>query len=202
MVVAGHVLGARAGYQEAALKLSEAAVEVLLEGAGPLAAMARRPFRKVVYLGTGANEGAARESALKMLEMTAGRVFTLAESFLGLRHGPMSLVDSGTLVVVLFSSDEHVRRYEIDVVRELKRKELGGGFVLAGGGIPSDLRAGQDAAVSVRASGDTAAVALVLTGQLLALFRCLAEGLKPDEPSDSGVITRVVNTFRIYERSQ
>jgi tagatose-6-phosphate ketose/aldose isomerase len=129
-----------------------------------------------------------------MLEMTGGRVHTLAESFLGLRHGPMSLVDSETLVVAFFSSDDHARAYETDLVRELKRKGLGGHFVLAGEDLPADIQT----AVPVRAD----AVTLVLVGQLVALFRCLAEGLKPDAPSDSGVISRVVNTFRIYERTE
>jgi len=43
--------------------------------------------------------GAAREACLKTLEMTGGRIATLAETYLGLRHGPMSFVEPETLVV-------------------------------------------------------------------------------------------------------
>ena len=40
----------------------------------------------------------------------------------------------------------------------------------------------------------------VLVGQLLAFFRCLEEGLRPDAPSKDGVITRVVSDFTIHPR--
>jgi tagatose-6-phosphate ketose/aldose isomerase len=38
----------------------------------------------------------------------------------------------------------------------------------------------------------------VILGQLLALFRCIKEGLQPDSPSTSGVISRVVQGFRLH----
>jgi len=37
-------------------------------------------------------------------------------------------------------------------------------------------------------------------GQLLAFFRCLSAGLRPDSPSDDGVISRVVGDFAIHRR--
>jgi tagatose-6-phosphate ketose/aldose isomerase len=40
----------------------------------------------------------------------------------------------------------------------------------------------------------------VVVGQLLAFFRCLHEGLRPDSPSESGVISRVVAPFRIHTK--
>ena len=55
---------------------------------------------------------AARECALKMLEMTAGRVSTMCESYLGVRHGPMSYIHKDTLVVCFLSSDPMLRAYE------------------------------------------------------------------------------------------
>jgi tagatose-6-phosphate ketose/aldose isomerase len=39
----------------------------------------------------------------------------------------------------------------------------------------------------------------VLVGQLLAFFRCLELGLRPDAPSTGGVITRVVDGFAIHD---
>ena len=41
----------------------------------------------------------------------------------------------------------------------------------------------------------------VLVGQLLAFFRCLSLGLRPDMPSDDGVINRVVEEFALHRRS-
>lgn len=87
-----------------------------------LAKLARKPFRCALFLGSRARFAAAREASLKMLEMTAGRVTTMCETWLGLRHGPMSGVHGDTLVVCFLSSDPGVRAYEVDVLREMESK--------------------------------------------------------------------------------
>jgi tagatose-6-phosphate ketose/aldose isomerase len=158
-----------------------------------------------VYLGSGGRYGAARESALKMLEMTAGRVTTFPETYLGLRHGPMAAVNQEALVVCFLSSDPTIRAYEVDLVRELDRKKLGARKVIVGDEVPADLVGAEDLAVDLpglAAVGDDGAPLLdVLVGQLLAFFRCRAIGLRPDMPSDDGVISRVVEGFAIHRRS-
>lgn len=45
-------------------------------------------FERIVYLGNVALKGVSQESALKMLELTAGQVATMYDSPLGFRHGP------------------------------------------------------------------------------------------------------------------
>jgi len=79
--------------------------QVFDEQADALAAIAGSEFSNVVYLGSGGALGAAHECALKMLEMTGGAVVTVAETYLGLRHGPMSSLDDKTLVVGFLSPD-------------------------------------------------------------------------------------------------
>jgi len=39
----------------------------------------------------------------------------------------------------------------------------------------------------------------VTVGQMLGLFKALDLGLKPDNPSERGIITRVVKGVRIYD---
>jgi hypothetical protein len=39
----------------------------------------------------------------------------------------------------------------------------------------------------------------VIAGQLLALFHSLALGLKPDNPSEAGIIHRVVEGVKVYD---
>jgi tagatose-6-phosphate ketose/aldose isomerase len=75
-------------------------------------------------LGTGALAGAAAESALKVLELTAGRIATFAESYLGVRHGPLSAVNGETLVVAYVSGDARRRGYELDLLAEIGAKRL------------------------------------------------------------------------------
>lgn len=188
-------------YRALCRNLSERA-ERLLETCFPvLACVAERDFGRVLFLGSGSRQGAARESALKMLEMTAGRIIAMSETYLGVRHGPMSLVHSDTLVVCFLSSDPQIRAYESDVIRELSRKQLGLGKLIFGERIPQDLAGAAD--VLVECSGASLddedwPVLDVIVGQVLAFFRCRKEGLQPDSPSSDGVIHRVVQNFTLH----
>jgi len=170
--------------------------------ADALASMADGDFSSVLYLGSGGALGAAHEAALKMLEMTTGAVITRAETYLGLRHGPMSSIDEKTLVVAFLSSDQAVRAYEYDLLRELSRKRLGTTRVLVGTDIAKDMLGPHDLAVELADPADDDAglllLADVVVGQMLAFFRCLKLGQKPDTPSQ-GVLTRVVEHFPIHQ---
>jgi tagatose-6-phosphate ketose/aldose isomerase len=167
-----------------------------------LSRIASTEFRRAVFLGSGTRYSAAREASLKMLEMTSGRVTTISESFLGLRHGPMSFVHEDTLVVCQLSSDPTTRAYELDLLAELDRKKLGLSKVIIGEDVPeSAARAGDEVIQSPglgELGDDDGAIIFVVVAQLLAFFRCLEEGLRPDSPSEGGVISRVVESFPLH----
>ena len=76
-------------------------------------------FNRIVYLGTASLKGVSQESALKMLELTAGKVATMFDTPLGFRHGPKSIIDDRTLTVVYLSDNEYQRQYEIDLIKEM-----------------------------------------------------------------------------------
>lgn len=205
MVIAARFLGMLDGanqYREVAARLSSLARELLLRYTQPLAELARDDIPVAVFLGSGCAYGAARESALKMLEMSGGQVKTLAETFLGLRHGPMALVHSGTYVVCFLSSANPARAYELDLIREMDRKGLDVRKIVVGDEVPEEILQQGDLAVDcpgMRHLGDFNAPSIyVLVGQLLAFFKCMSLGLQPDTPSASGVISRVVEPFPVY----
>jgi len=207
MLLAAHFLGHlndQEGYVALAGQLASTARRFLLEHTEALSRAATTEFRSAVYLGSACRFGSARESALKMLEMTAGHVRTFSETYLGLRHGPMSAVHDDTLVVCFLSSDPLARAYEADVIEELNQKKLGAMRVVVGENIPPDLMRPGDLALEcpgLSAVGDDASPVIdVLAGQWLGFFRCLQEGLNPDAPSNSGAISRVVGSFRIHHR--
>ena len=167
-----------------------------------IAPFARQRFSRMIALGSGPQYGAARESALKMLEMTGGRVATFAESWLGFRHGPMCVLQDDSLLLVFVSGEPTRRAYQLDLLREIRSKGLGGGIIAVGQGIPPELLSDRDLAIDCPGLSDLpdewAAIAGVVVGQLLGLFRCLEEGLQPDEPTLTGVISRVVPEFKLY----
>jgi tagatose-6-phosphate ketose/aldose isomerase len=177
-------------------------VEALFEKFGDaLADWGSREFDAVAYLGSGASLGAAHETALKMLEMSGGQVRVLAESSLGLRHGPMAWLNRPSLLVAFLAGDAQVRAYEIDLLRELSHKHLGVQRIVVGEGLDADVVGAGGLAVDLPGLYALAPVqgALVHTvvGQLLALFHCLAQGQRPDAPSQ-GVLTRVVAPFALH----
>jgi len=182
--------------------LSGIAGRLIEEHLGTFAGIGKEPFKRALFLGSGARLGAAREASLKMLEMTAGRVTTMSETYLGVRHGPMSYVHQDTLVVCYFSSDPTLRLYESDLLREFDQKELGLMKVSVGEDVPTDLVREGDVVIECQGlcqlGDDNAPVIDVIAGQLLAFFRCLEEGLRPDSPSEDGVISRVVQTFALH----
>ncbi len=159
-------------------------------------------FSKACFLGTGSLKGAAIESGLKVLELTSGRVGSLAESFLGLRHGPMSAIDNDTLVIAFFSADETRRQYEMDLIQEICDKRLTSKFLAV------EPKARENRLISPKncvflglqnnVSDSYLTPLAVITGQLLGLFASLKEGLRPDDPSPQGAIGRVVGHVKIH----
>ena len=189
-------------YQTICKQLSRTASELIQQYLEVLAEAAKARFRRVLFLGSGSRFAGAREAALKMLEMTAGRVGTMGEAYLGLRHGPMSYVHEDTLVMCFLSSEPTLRAYEADLLRELDQKELGLMKVIIGEAIPAELVRNNDVAIECkglnRLGDENCPVIDVVAGQLLAFFRCLRENLRPDSPSEDGVISRVVQSFALH----
>jgi tagatose-6-phosphate ketose/aldose isomerase len=208
MVLAARFLGmwrAPERYRRLCERLSRACGEILESGLAALPRVTATGFRRAVFLGSGSRFGAARESALKMLEMTAGHVSTLCETYLGVRHGPLSYVDDDTIIVCFFASDPLLRAYESDLIRELNRKRLGMAKVIVGESVQAELLRDGDTVIECRGlaeiGDENAPVLDVVVGQLLATFRCLGEGLRPDSPSEHGVINRVVESFPMHQRA-
>jgi glucosamine--fructose-6-phosphate aminotransferase (isomerizing) len=84
-----------------------------------------------VYLGAGSLYGAAAEGALKLQEMS----LSYAQTFhpMEYRHGPISLIDETSLVVLLYSAD--TAEEEAQLASEIQEK---GGKVIGLGG-PGDI---------------------------------------------------------------
>jgi tagatose-6-phosphate ketose/aldose isomerase len=114
----------------------------------------------------------------------------------------MSFAHDDTLIVCFLSSDATVRAYECDLIRELNQKNLGMQTLIVGDGIPADLLLGLDVGIDcpglARVGDDGAPLIDVIVAQLLGFFRCLREGLRPDSPSESGIINRVVQSFTLH----
>ncbi|PYT59003.1 MAG: tagatose-6-phosphate ketose isomerase [Acidobacteria bacterium] len=186
-------------------RLSQITRELVQSKFDLLAKIAAADFRRAVFLGSGSRFAASREAALKMLELTAGRVTTVCETYLGFRHGPMSCVHDDTLIVCHLSCDPMIRAYELDLLHELDRKKLGLFKVIVGENVPDSAVREGDEVIECRGLSelgeDDDLTVHVVVAQLLAFFRCLGEGLLPDSPSEEGIINRVVEKFPLHAPS-
>jgi tagatose-6-phosphate ketose/aldose isomerase len=179
-----------------------------------LSALVRAQFERVVYLGSNELKALAREAALKMLELTDGKVVSVGEAPLGFRHGPKTILNGSTLVVAFLSNDAHTRRYDLDLVTELRRDAVAGRVIALanrthGPEHADTLAFAEDGAGDGGADGAGNEPADPLTdlelclpyvvfAQALAMLRSLSLGLTPDSPNAAGTVNRVVQGVSIY----
>ena len=185
--------------RERATAMAEWASHVIDSALPVIAQLASSGFERVVYLGTGAFKGLARESALKLLELSDGSVVALAESPLGFRHGPKTIVNNRTLVVLFLSNDPYTRRYELDVLHELRADGVAARVVALCAEPPESASADDIVLPGARGASDfELCFPYVVFAQTFAFLRSLNLGLRPDTPNASGVVNRVVQGVSIY----
>lgn len=183
------------------------ALEVLIKDARELLgkylllikAIAEQPYERVIFLGSGPLLGIARECHLKLQELTDGKVICKHDSFLGFRHGPRAVLNEDTLIVYLFSNDEHVFLYERDLclsidkdVRNIPTISCNRHIALKNSVLSVTF------SESANSVNDLSFIGAALLGQLLGFFHSVYLGLRPDNPSVLGSISRVVQGVTIY----
>ena len=161
--------------------------------------LAALPASRVVILASAPMMGWAQEAALKILEMSAGRIPVMPETHLGLRHGPMSFLRPDTLVLSILSTDPLRRRYEEDLLNELRSKQLGRIVVITSEDAPVAAAAEIVPAMAGELPDHLRTPFEIVFPQLLAYHLSLQAGLDPDNPSPGAVITRVVQGVQIHE---
>jgi tagatose-6-phosphate ketose/aldose isomerase len=185
--------------RQAVNSVAATATEIIESRRDAIAGLAAGGFQRVVYLGSGPLAGLAQESALKLLELTAGRVVAFHDSSLGFRHGPKAIINEKTLVIVYVSTDQYTRQYDLDIIGELRAGKMAGA-VVALSGAPLPEPDPQSWAFSEAEELDDAllAVGYVIFAQLLALFFSIELGLTPDNPFPDGNVNRVVQGVHIH----
>ena len=159
-------------------------------------------FERIVYLGAVGLKGVAQESALKMLELTAGKVATMYDTPLGFRHGPKSIIDDTTLTVVYLSDDEYQRKYELDLIKEMGPQRQANKIAAVYNTACEGLDAYVDYQIQIN-SGDAKdnvilGLDFILFAQTLATMKSLSMGITPDNPCPTGEVNRVVKGVILY----
>ncbi|QBQ62916.1 SIS domain-containing protein [Actinobacillus indolicus] len=154
--------------------------------------LAHLPLKRIVYLGSGHFQGLARETSLKLLELTAGERLGFFESSMGFRHGPKSLVQDETLIFIFLSQQPYTAQYDRDLYQELVRDKKAREVVLLGdtsGSIHAEIHKLDDAA---------RIFPFLVIGQLYSFYSSLYLGYTTDNPCPTGEVNRVVQGVTIY----
>ena len=159
-------------------------------------------FSRIVYLGSNCLKGVSQESALKMCELTAGQVMTTFDSTMGFRHGPKSVVCPGSLDVIYLSDDPYTRQYDLDIIRELSPERNGNRIMAVSSYNDPEVVELVDYFITFENKDRYDNVFLGLEyiniAQCIAMLKSISIGVKPDTPSPSGVVNRVVKGVTIY----
>ncbi len=201
MITAGHCLAhifELEKYEQILQSLAQEAMDNL-ENISELAIkIAENDYDRICFLGSGALKAVADESALKVLELSGGKYSVMSESFLGLRHGPLSWLNTNSLVVGFVSNDLEKQKIELGLLSELKQKNAAKDILAV---LPNDSVNVSDICdykITFNFSNDLfddyRSIIDVLFAQLLGLYASLNQNLKPDSPSADGKIQRVVST--------
>lgn len=181
--------------------VADALQGVLSDYTATLGDIASQGYERVAFLGSHIFKGTAREAALKLMELTNGAVVTLYDSPLGFRHGPKTFVNGRTLVFLFLSNDDYTRRYELDLLSELKRDGEAGRIVVVA------AHNGVETPDQIRVHGLEAAedcdllFPYIAAAQIFAFHQSILRGLTPDQPNASGTVNRVVQGVKIHERA-
>lgn len=187
--------------EQQVLRLSQYAGNILHNYREKLRKVAKLDFERAIFLGSGPLRSVANESALKLQELTDGKVICKFDSFLGFRHGPKAVINPQTLMVYLFSNNEYVHQYERDLINAIAAGEKG----LYSIDVTEAPRDELGIDLSIVLAGDSSKVdeaflpvCSVLPAQILGFYKSLEFGLKPDNPSENASITRVVKGVIVY----
>jgi tagatose-6-phosphate ketose/aldose isomerase len=201
LLAAALALGALRRSPARAGALVESANQVL-DGLPLLQSLVGQGFGRVVHLGSKEFQGLTRECALKMLEMTDGKVVALADTPLGFRHGPKTILNHNTLVVVYVCNDGYTRQYDLDLVSELRRDAVAGRVIAMYAQPPAELHSDDVVLRTPPGREELSDLELCLPyamfAQSLAMLRALSVGVSPDNPNKAGTVSRVVKGVSIH----
>ena len=186
-------------------KLSNSVNDFIENNIEKVTSLANEDFERIVYLGSSTSKGIARESALKVLELTAGKVNASYDTPLGFRHGPKSVVDDETVSVIYISNDEYTRQYDLDLAKEMLAHKKNDKVVIVGDNIEEDILNKADYVFNVENINYTVENEVLLPlqqiifGQMLSFLKSVNLGITPDNPCPTGEVNRVVQGVILHE---
>lgn len=184
--------------------LIDSSNNILNEGYKKIDEILKNTFSKVIYIGSGSYFGLAKESGLKILELTRGKISVLSETSLGFRHGPKSFMDDETLIFNYISEDVYARQYDTDLLNEIYHNPGNHKIISITQRVDSEIEKISDYNLNldleeIMENEVLVSLGFLLYAQIISLKASLLKNIEPDNPSPSGMVNRVVQGVKIYQ---
>ncbi|SEP38965.1 SIS domain-containing protein [Propionispora vibrioides] len=156
---------------------------------------------RLIVLGAGNLFGAAREAALKLLELTAGKVISRYDTPMGFRHGPKAMLTPRTVILYFVAGNDYTKRYDLDMLRELSQASKNK-LIVVSDVYDEVIEQVADVYIFNSVSDDVAEAFSpfipLIVGQLFALSASLRLGCTPDNPFPGGEVNKIVQGVIVH----
>lgn len=186
-------------------KLSVSVNNFLVDNTHKVSELVNEKFERIVYLGSSTSKAIARESALKILELTGGIVNANYDTPLGFRHGPKSVIDDTTITVIYISNYDYTRMYDLDLTREMLAHRKEDKVVVVGCNIDKSISDKADYIFeldNINYSVENEALLplqQIIFGQMLSFLKSINLNITPDNPCPTGEVNRVVQGVILHD---
>ena len=167
--------------------------------------MVSEDFDRIIYLGSSTSKAIARESALKVLELTAGIVNASYDTPLGFRHGPKSVINDNSMTVIYISNDNYTKLYDLDLAKEMLAHRKKDKVVLVGSEIEEKLKKDADYVFELKnikynlENQALLPIQQIIFGQIVSFLKSEKLGITPDNPCPTGEVNRVVKGVILHD---
>jgi len=182
-------------------KVASYAGEVLRNKHQTIADTYQPQIDRLIVLGAGNLFGAAREAALKLLELTAGKVISRYDTPMGFRHGPKAMLTPRTVILYFVAGNDYTKRYDLDMLRELSQASKNK-LIVVSDVYDEVIEQVADVYIFNSVSDDVAEAFSpfipLIVGQLFALSASLRLGCTPDNPFPGGEVNKIVQGVIVH----
>lgn len=185
-------------------KLSASVDKFIENNIEKITKLASEDIERIIYLGSSTSKGIGRESSLKVLELTAGKVNANYDTPLGFRHGPKSVVDDTTTTVIYISNDDYTRKYDLDLTNEMLSHRKNDKVVVVGCNIDEEIKEKADYVFELDlidySIGNEALLPMqqIVFGQIFGFVKSMNLNITPDNPCPTGEVNRVVQGVTLH----
>lgn len=185
-------------------KIIELSENILANKYEKIRELAYQNHERIVILGSGILSGLSQELALKVMELSAGKVVAVNNTTLGFRHGPKAIINDKTIIFELVNEKAYSKQYDRDLIEEMYLDKKADKIVAYC--VEKDEKIEEFTHDSLYIDEEldickpfASIFTYLLYGQMYSFFKSQYLGNTTDNPFPGGDVNRVVKKFQVYD---